>query len=495
MLLKLTSAGKALLDANPTTLVVTRVDLGSSYNYNLPTDPTGLTGSVVFTSNAAVYPEVADANTVTYTVFLGKTVGPFNFGELAMYVGSTLFGVAVSATLMAKTATSGSVEGGEIKLDFFCDLQAGQRFNTVDATPNNQLVLPSIPVPDLLVPPALNDKNMYIVYSSENDQQPYLAYADPTGKWSFSSKPATKFTGTVDSAGQQGIESLDITGSYTGAAGDLIIQFIDGPQRGYCRQLTSKSAGTIVWSTPMAQLPDEGDAFAIYGPLTGGSSGGSGGPQISVSGSLGVGNELTATLLNGVATGFQWYRDGSPISGATDIQGSIVSQYTQVNADALAELSIRAIGFQPETVVGTVPGSSPTPTPTPSPSDTRPRFGLGAANAYSASPQALLDSMTALTGSANNGSAGTFSLQTTSGNYGWLAVVASASSSGVHVFDGVGFGGWSGAGLGGNNGGASPDPTISSTLFTDGNGTQWRLFRQDYVHANPSAATYTLSAV
>lgn len=124
--------------------------------------------------------------------------------------------------------------------------------------------------------------------------------------------------------------------------------------------------------------------------------------------------------------------------------------------------------------------------------DTRPRFGLGAANAY-LTPATLLAAMTALTSGVNGGRAGTMSLTTTTGNYGWVAVVAAGTEAGVRFFDGTGYAGWQGAGLAGNNSGASDDPTLSAVTVTDTNGTLWRLFRQDYVHANAVAGTYTLS--
>jgi hypothetical protein len=490
MRFNLTTSGKALLDANPTTLVVTRIDYGSAYGYSLPTNPTGLTGSVVHTSSVFVYPHIVDANTISYPAFLSKTVGPFSFGEAALYVGATLFGVGVSDALITKTATVGAVEGGEINLDFFCDLQPGQRINTAEQTVNSQLVLPSVPLPDLLTPPAVNEKNVYVIYSAENSEQSYLAFADPTGKWGFSNKPSVKFQGTVDSAGSLGIESLDITGSYSGVATDLVIQFVDGPQRGYCRVLTTKSDGTLMWNTPMAELPNQGDAFVVFGPQSG--STGSGGPQITFTGTLGVGNVITGTLANGTATGFQWYRGGSAISGATNIQGGTVSQYTLVSGDAGLELSLRAIGFQPSAIAGTVPSGAPTPPP-PGPSDTRPRFGIGAVDAWTTGPQALLDAMSVIPGSSNGTKAGTFTLQTSTGNYGWVAVLASISGSGVQFFDGVGYGGWSGAGLPGMNFGESPNPSTSSVLFTDANNVQWRFFRQDFLNANPVASDYTIS--
>lgn len=121
-----------------------------------------------------------------------------------------------------------------------------------------------------------------------------------------------------------------------------------------------------------------------------------------------------------------------------------------------------------------------------------PRFGLGAADAYQvANVAALFAAMTPF--GANNSRAGTFALTTSAGNYGWVAVLASLTTSGLRFFDGTGYGGWSGAGLPGNNTGASPDPSTSTTTYTDGSGNVWRLFRQDYVNANPTPGSFTIS--
>ncbi len=205
---------------------------------------------------------------------------------------------------------------------------------------------------------------------------------------------------------------------------------------------------------------------------------------IVITGNLGVGNTLTATLSGGFATGFQWYRGNTPISGATDIDSTgTISTYLQDNADVGFILSVRAVGYVPMSVAGIVPGVG---------ADTRPRFGLGNANAWTVNPAALLAGMTPIAGSINDGRDGTFSLTTTTGNYGWVAVVASATVSGLRFFDGLGYGGWSGAGLPGNNNGESPDPSVSSVTYDDGT-TVWRFFRQDYINANPTPASYTIS--
>ena len=126
--------------------------------------------------------------------------------------------------------------------------------------------------------------------------------------------------------------------------------------------------------------------------------------------------------------------------------------------------------------------------------DTRPRYGIGNATAGVASPAALLASMTAISAASNGSKAGTFANQTSAGNYGWVAVVASASTAGVTFTDSVGgTGGWSGASSAGNYTGSDTTPTTSAVTYTDTNGTVWRFFRQDYINANPSASNFTMS--
>ena len=207
-------------------------------------------------------------------------------------------------------------------------------------------------------------------------------------------------------------------------------------------------------------------------------------PVINGTPTVGIAATYTAAVFGGSASTVtrQWTLDGADISGATG------ATYTPVATGALRvrETATNASGSVSSTSALITVQAAPVV-------DTRPRLFVAPANAHTTNTQALLTGSTPLAGSANGGTAGTFSLTTTAGNYGWVAVLASASAAGVHFFDGLGFGGWSGAGLAGNNTGASPDPSTSTTTFTDSGGTTWRLFRQDFVNANPTAASYTLS--
>ncbi|QBP75393.1 fibronectin type III domain-containing protein [Herbaspirillum huttiense] len=75
---------------------------------------------------------------------------------------------------------------------------------------------------------------------------------------------------------------------------------------------------------------------------------------VVISGSLGAGNVLTASLRPGYsATGFQWTRNGSDISGQT------ASTYTQLTTDRGSVIGCRATGLAYSGSAGTVPVVAP----------------------------------------------------------------------------------------------------------------------------------------
>lgn len=135
--------------------------------------------------------------------------------------------------------------------------------------------------------------------------------------------------------------------------------------------------------------------------------------------------------------------------------------------------------------------------------DTRPRFFVATPTAHTSGTQAFLDDAVVLTGGTVGGRAGSFLLRTqavgeseadAANNYGWVAVLASATTGGLVFVDASNVpGDWNGAGLSGPNTGSSPSPAVSTVTFTDANGHVWRLFRQDYPNANPTPSTWTIS--
>lgn len=118
----------------------------------------------------------------------------------------------------------------------------------------------------------------------------------------------------------------------------------------------------------------------------------------------------------------------------------------------------------------------------------RPRMVVAPANV--SADAAFLAAMTAI-GSVGSKNA-TFSLTTTAGNYGWVAVPAALVGAGVTFTDvATTFtGGWAGATSAGNN---SSNPEGTKQIVNDAGGQTFWLFRQDYVNANPSATNWQIS--
>lgn len=266
MLFQITAAGRALLEADPTGVVVTRSDFGSAFNYVPANEPTGLQGSVVYTTNAVFSPSIANLNTLRYSVFIPGPVGPFTFGEVALYVGSTLFGVGAQVYPVNKTV--GDVDN-QYRLDIFVDTAPGSRFASFEVVSSaTRNFYPRVSSVDSLVAPHLDSNNAYVIYGSAQVGEGFLAYSDPTGAWTFSNKPHVWFQGAINSIGPQGLQSNDLLNAeYVGTLTDLVVQFITGSQRGYCRKVTGlTSAGAVLWNTDLLVLPEVGDQFIIQGP-------------------------------------------------------------------------------------------------------------------------------------------------------------------------------------------------------------------------------------
>lgn len=274
MIFQVTDAGRLLLDSMPDGVVITRADFGDAFNYSLPPNPTGLTGALVYSANVVWNPQIVDVNTLRYSILLANSLPSFAFGEVALYSDTTLLGVAVNAVMLNKVGPVSGSSGQTFKLDFFIGNAPGQQYAVGDVI-GDQRAFARLPVPDLLKPPALNETNAYVIYGIGENDIPYFAFSDPTGKWSFSSKPSIYITGTISDVGTYGLQSFDITGSYPGPVTDLVLQFVSGTTRGYCRQVSSMVTDGIVWTTPMTDLPSVGDSFIILGPQV--SSGGGGG--------------------------------------------------------------------------------------------------------------------------------------------------------------------------------------------------------------------------
>ncbi len=266
MLLQLTQVGRELFDSQGPLVIITRAQFGSGYNYTPETDPEHIRGQTVFEGDVVWRGEAVSANSIRYTLYVERAIPGFDFGELALYAGSVLLGIAVSQTVIHKPGPGTGTDGQPLRIDFFVDLTPGQIL-AVGQVSGQETSFARVNSVDQLVPPAVNGANAFVVAQQDAREPTFMAFADPFGFWGFSSKPYVHYQGTIETQSAFGC-TADVEGSYNGIAEDLVLQFVSGPLKGYCRRLTRiGSDGIITWATQVRELPWTGDKFIVLGPM------------------------------------------------------------------------------------------------------------------------------------------------------------------------------------------------------------------------------------
>ena len=242
MFTQVTPAGKALLDAATGPIVLTRYELGSAYGYTLEGDATGLRGQVVYSNVPS--PLAADGPQLLKTsVYLGYEVGPFAFGEIALYAGDTLFALCVNPVLIEKRAPGPTTDGAGLRLDIYMHTESGnyEMFLTMAET-SNEFRLSVFPSIDLL-PQALHaSPNAYIVMGEATEQSSFLAYSDREGVWAFDAYEIFAGEVSVDSATTKSVRiPVDRWNEKLNPSelGHTMMQFASGKLMGIARYVVS----------------------------------------------------------------------------------------------------------------------------------------------------------------------------------------------------------------------------------------------------------------
>jgi hypothetical protein len=272
MLVQLTDAGAALIEANTGPVTVDNFKLGSDYNY-VP-DPTdvNIRGTQVFTGTPSA-PVALNANIVRYSVVLDYSTGPFDFGEVGLFVGSTLFALASSQTLIEKIATAGVLTGNSIRLDIYLSM-VGQNYDMwLDIAESNNgfraAILTSV---DLLPSPQNATPNMYIVSGESVYQSAFLAYTDRTGRWNFDAyeyadAAAITITGFDNQSVNIALSDYN-TQMHPDYLGKIVLEFGSGALFGVCRYVSSAvisgNTVTLGFDNPLMTEPIVGDQVVVF---------------------------------------------------------------------------------------------------------------------------------------------------------------------------------------------------------------------------------------
>jgi hypothetical protein len=271
MICQLTSAGQALLEANTGPVTVTSFQLGSAYGYIPEPSDTGIHGTLVYTGTPSS-PLAVSANLVSYSSYLDFDLGPFQFGEIGLFVGSVLFALATGSAPISKIPPAAGVSGNAIRIDMYVSVVGTNYAMWLNlAESNNEFQMAVLTSPDLLPQSSQAIPNAYVVSGAVTGQNAFLAYTDKTGLWNFD---AYQF-GSQVSAPITGSDSRSVTIALSNYStemspayfGQVILQFTTGTLYSTCRYVQSAIISgefvTLGFDSMIASQPAVGDTIQV----------------------------------------------------------------------------------------------------------------------------------------------------------------------------------------------------------------------------------------
>ncbi len=328
MIGQLTAAGVAALQGSQL-VNIPLAKIGDGYNYiPAPTD-TDIHGNEVWRTQPSE-PMAATPNIVRWSVFMDINVGPFEFGEVGLFLpNGDLFALFAADQLIEKINVGGANLGNEVNLLIFVSMVGDNYVIWLDlASTNNQLQVARVNSPDQLPQPRDAYPNIYIMPGADDNQQSILAVTDRQGLWAFGGYDlADTLRATVSAFDSNSVTvsasefNQNMIPEYFG---QLILQFNTGPLYGICRYVKTTNQDGANWrlsfNTPLVITPNVGDTFFIQkrNPLTLET----GNLPVATRTSVGVVRPLQSlTLTSGGDIGVDWTKltlNGTPATQSGD---------------------------------------------------------------------------------------------------------------------------------------------------------------------------------
>lgn len=234
MLFILTTAGQALIDASPGVPVAcTSFRLAQTTPYIPTIGQTAPVGSMLFSGIPGAAEEQANGS-VKYPMFLDSTVGNFDFNEVALFVGTTLFAIACASTSITKTKTTSFVQGNNLSISAY--ITSGSSSGTIGlANSAQEYNVADVASPDLLPQAASSDINIYNVGIGSAGE---LTLAHKmSSRWELSGFASSG--PLIVSAGGANFVQFATRQRIVDGAGMMLVQAISGPNAGFIRTVSS----------------------------------------------------------------------------------------------------------------------------------------------------------------------------------------------------------------------------------------------------------------
>lgn len=374
MLVQLTNAGAALLNANSGPIQISTFKLGSAFGYIPSPGDTDIHGSLIYTGSPSQY-FVVNANVVKYSAYLDYNIGPFQFGEVGFYTSTgVLFALAANDQLLSKIPLSQAGDNS-IRMDVYLSMVNQNYQMWLDyAESSNQFHMAVLGSVDQLPPPSQATPNTYVITGASSTQSSFMAYTDRTGLWNFDAYAYAnqKQVNIVAFDSQSVTIALSdyVSGMTPAYFGEVVAEFSSGALYGICRYVKtvvqSGSTVTLGFDNALMQLPSTGDSITVFGrqqlsttipnlPIA----------STTAIGAVKVGTSLTITTdgtLNVAATAYPVLsvngKTGNVVLAATDISGLATVATTGQYSDLLGAPTPYTLPIATTSRLGGVKGPS-----------------------------------------------------------------------------------------------------------------------------------------
>ena len=268
MLTQLTNYGANLMATATAPIVLDSFQLGSSAGYVPTVSQAAIHGTLIYTGFPAA-PVVEDANNVKYSVELGQSIGPFPFGEIALFYQGNLFAICVLDTVINKLPLDPNDDtGGAVIIDIYVPMVGSNYEMWANVAQANTLRVSVVEGPEALPASTNAAPNLYVVQAPPSGNG-FLAYTDRVGIWNFESyAPVVTTQVLAATASTITVATPAVSGYAVSSVGQCIVQLVTGRLFGTCRYVVAE-VGTVHNTTvlslnaPFAALPLPGDMLQV----------------------------------------------------------------------------------------------------------------------------------------------------------------------------------------------------------------------------------------
>lgn len=313
MLFTLTSAGISALNASGG--IAPQLDvakLGSGVAYTPSVSDVDLHGTSVFESVPS-HPVVINSNTLVYVITVDTSTGPFDFGEVGLYLpGGVLFALASNSELIHKEPNTPLGNGNQVRVDCYV-ATVGTAYTVYSSVvASDESIIDAYGSVDALPPAATVQSNAFVVPHPTHSNQSLLATSN-NGLWSISDYGQPIGTGYLSSVSAN-VFNVVYTSLHYGStplirySGQLLVQILTGAAAGTIRILSAAAPTYIAVNHPFFIAPTVGDTFVILASESL--------PASVMNMLLGLSTGVTSQLLNDLAA--------NPVSSFLKLDGTTI---------------------------------------------------------------------------------------------------------------------------------------------------------------------------